>query len=343
MPDQTKTDQIVLLNAPGDVSQFSLQGQLPQSPGAGEIKIRHQAIGTNFLDIYHRKGLYALPSYPAVIGVEAAGVVEEVGGDVTGFSPGDRVAYGGPPAGAYSSSRIIAAERAIQLPDAVSAKVAASSLLKGMTAYMLLQKVCSVGDGSTVLIHAAAGGLGSILVRWAKSLGATVIGTVGSPEKASLAASYGADHLIVGRGADIVAEVKRLTGGNGVDVAYDGIGGDMLLKSIRAVRPFGTAITIGQAAGPIPRVPWKSFGRANRSRIRASWPGAPISTAIARRRGLPSPPWSGALSARSRPNTDWRMWRKRTKRWKRAGRRAVYCCCRDDESCACGNSRIISF
>jgi NADPH2:quinone reductase len=247
-------DQIILLNAPGDISQFRLQDQPSESPGPGEVKIRHQAVGTNFLDIYHRKGLYALPSYPAVIGVEAAGVVEEVGADVSGFKPGDRVAYAGPPAGAYASTRIIAAERVIALPDAVSAKVAASSLLKGMTAYMLLRKVTNVGRGSTVLIHAAAGGLGSILVRWAKSLEATVIGTVSSPEKAVLATSYGADHLIVGRGADIVAEVKRLTGGNGVDVAYDGIGGDMLLKSIRAVRPFGTAITIGQAAGPIPPV-----------------------------------------------------------------------------------------
>lgn len=247
-------DQIILLNAPGDVTQFRLQDQPSVPPGPGEVKIRHQAVGTNFLDIYHRKGLYALPSYPAVIGVEAAGVVEEVGADVSGFKPGDRVAYAGPPAGAYASTRIIAAERVIALPDAVSAKVAASSLLKGMTAYMLLRKVSTVGQGSTVLIHAAAGGLGSILVRSAKSLGATVIGTVSSPEKAALATSYGADHLIIGRGADIVAEVKRLTGGNGVDVAYDGIGGDMLLKSIRAVRSFGMAITIGQAAGPIPPV-----------------------------------------------------------------------------------------
>ncbi len=247
-------DQIVLLNAPGDISQFRLQDQPSESPGPGEVKIRHQAVGTNFLDIYHRKGLYALPSYPAVIGVEAAGVVEEIGADVSGFKPGDRVAYAGPPVGAYASTRIIAAERVIELPDAVSAKVAASSLLKGMTAYMLLRKVSNVGQGSTVLIHAAAGGLGSILVRWAKSLGASVIGTVSSPEKAALATSYGADHLIIGRGADIVAEAKRLTGGNGVDVAYDGIGGEMLLKSIRAVRPFGTAITIGQAAGPIPPV-----------------------------------------------------------------------------------------
>lgn len=246
-------DQIVLLTAPGDVSQFRLQEQVAQSPGAGEIRIRHQAIGTNFLDIYHRIGLYALP-YPAVIGVEAAGVVEAIGEGVTGFAPGDRVAYAGPPVGAYSSTRVIAAERVVKLPENVSAKVAAGSLLKGMTAYMLLNKFAPIGAASTVLIHAAAGGLGTILTRSAKALGATIIGTVSTAEKAALAAGYGADHLIVGRDADIVSDVRQLTGGQGVDVAYDGIGGDMLLKSIRAVRPFGTAITFGQAAGPIPPV-----------------------------------------------------------------------------------------
>ncbi|MGM4914944.1 quinone oxidoreductase family protein [Rhizobium sp. 768_B6_N1_8] len=247
------SDQIVMLNAPGVVSQFELREYPPQSPGAGEIRIRHEAIGTNFLDTYHRKGLYPLP-YPAVLGVEGAGAVEAVGTGVDRFKPGDRVAYAGPPVGAYSSTRIILAERVIGLPDSVPAKVAASSLLKGMTAQLLLTKVSAVGAGSTVLIHAAAGGLGSVLVRLSKSLGATVIGTVSSKEKAALAAAHGADHLIIGRDADVVAEVKRLTGGQGVDVACDGIGGDMLLKSIRSVRAFGTAITIGQAAGPIPPV-----------------------------------------------------------------------------------------
>lgn len=249
------TDQIVLLNAPGDISQFRIEDQQTSPPGEGEIKIRHQAIGTNFLDVYHRKGVYVLPSYPAVIGAEAAGVVEAVGPDIADFKPGDRVAYAGPPVGAYCSTRNIAAERVVRLPDTVSAKTAASSLLKGMTAYMLLKKTYELGDGSTVLIHAAAGGLGSILVRWARSLNATIIGTVSTAEKAALAQSYGADHLIVGRGADIVADVKQMTGGIGVDVAYDGIGGDMLIKSIRSVRPFGMAVTIGQAAGPIPPVP----------------------------------------------------------------------------------------
>ncbi|MET1025813.1 MAG: quinone oxidoreductase [Dongiaceae bacterium] len=249
------TDHIILLNAPGDISRFQVEEQRPGFPGEGEVLIRHQAVGTNFLDIYHRKGIYPLPSYPAVIGVEAAGIVEAVGVGVVDLQPGDRVAYAGPPAGAYCSTRVIAAERVIRLPDAVSARTAASSLLKGMTAHMLLQKTCNVGDGSVVLVHAAAGGLGSILVRWAKSLNATVIGTVSTSEKAALATSYGADHLIVGRSADIVMEVKRLTDGLGVDVAIDGIGGDMLVKSLRAVRPFGMAITIGQAAGPIPPVP----------------------------------------------------------------------------------------
>ncbi|MFS8146120.1 quinone oxidoreductase family protein [Rhizobium sp. BR 249] len=249
------TDQIVFLNAPGDVAQFRIEDQYQDPPGTGEIKIRHHAIGTNFLDVYHRKGIYPLPSYPAVIGAEAAGVVEATGPDVTDFKPGDRVAYAGPPVGAYCSTRNIAAERVVRLPETVSAKPAASSLLKGMTAYLLLKKIHDVGDGSIVLIHAAAGGLGSILVRWAKSLNATVIGTVSTPQKAALAKSYGADHLIVGREADIEGHVKQFTSGIGVDVAYDGIGGEMLIKSIRSVRPFGKAVTIGQAAGPIPPVP----------------------------------------------------------------------------------------
>ncbi|MBY5867060.1 quinone oxidoreductase family protein [Rhizobium leguminosarum] len=250
------TDQIVWLDAPGDVTQFHVEEHHHSEPPChGEIKIRHEAIGTNFLDVYHRKGIYPMPSYPSVIGAEAAGIVDDVGPGVSLFQKGDRVAYAGPPVGAYRSARNISAERAVKLPDAVSAKTAASSLLKGMTAYMLLKKTYDVRAGTQVLIHAAAGGLGSILVRWARSLDATVIGTVGSSEKAALAASYGADHLIVGRGADIVAEVKRLTNGLGVDVAYDGIGGDTLVKSIRSVRPFGMAVTIGQAAGAIPPVP----------------------------------------------------------------------------------------
>lgn len=248
------SDHVITVAAPGGIEQFRIADQTVTAPGPGEITIRHQAIGTNFLDIYHREGIYPLPSWPAVIGAEAAGIVEAVGDGVTGVLPGERVAYAGPPVGAYCSTRNIAAERVVRLPDTVSAKTAASSLLKGMTAFMLLEKICTVGAVSTVLIHAAAGGLGSILVRRAKSLGVTVIGTVSTAEKAALAASHGADHLIIGRDADIVARVKDMTGGTGVDVCYDGIGGDVLLKSIRSIRAFGTVATIGQAAGPPPPV-----------------------------------------------------------------------------------------
>lgn len=247
-------DKAVTLLAPGGIEQLQVSEQQPQEPGANEIRIRHDAIGMNFLDIYHRRGLYALPAYPAVLGVEGAGTVEAVGSAVTRLKPGDRVAYAGAPVGAYAATRLLPAARAVLLPDGVPSKVAAASMLKGLTAYMLLTKTYRVEPGTTVLIHAAAGGLGSILVRWAKYLGATVIGTVSSEEKADLARSYGADHLTIGRDADVVAAVKRLTDSRGVDVAYDGIGGGMLVKSIAAVRPFGVVATIGQAGGPIPPV-----------------------------------------------------------------------------------------
>lgn len=253
------SDHLIVLNAPGGENDLRVKAQSPQQPGPGEVCIRQMAIGINFLDIYHRKGIYPLPSYPAVIGAEAAGVVEQVGAGVELLRTGDRVAYAGPPIGAYCSVRTISADRVIKIPDDVSLKVAASSLLKGMTAFMLLTKSVKVEAGSHVLVHAASGGLGSILVRWAKSRGATVIGTASTDKKAELAASLGADHVIVGRDADIVREVKRLTGGIGADVVYDGIGGDMLLKSLQATRPFGTVLSIGQAAGPIPPVAVESL------------------------------------------------------------------------------------
>lgn len=252
-------DHIVKLMAPGGVEQFRQEPQTPAEPGAGEIRIRHDAIGVNFIDIYHRTGLYPLP-YPAVLGVEGAGTVEAIGEDVTTLSIGDRVAYAGAPVGAYASTRLLPAHRAIALPDGISASVAAASMLRGLTAHMLLTRTYPVGPGTTMLVHAAAGGLGAILVRWAKHLGAIVIGTVSTQEKAELARAHGADHLVVGRDADIVREVCDLTGGNGVDVAYDGIGGPMLLKTLDCVRPFGMIASIGQAAGPIPPMPVEALG-----------------------------------------------------------------------------------
>ncbi|PKA41376.1 quinone oxidoreductase [Rhizobium sullae] len=246
-------DKIVTLQTPGGIEQLQVLERTPKQPGPDEIRIRHEAIGMNFLDIYHRKGIYPLPAYPAVLGVEGAGIVEAVGTGVIELKPGDRVAYAGA-IGAYAATRLLPAARAIRLPDEIPSRVAAASMLKGMTAYMLLTQTYTVGPGTIVLVHAAAGGLGSILVRWAKHLGATIIGTVSSQEKAGLAVKHGADHVIVGRDADVVGEVKRLTGGRGVDAAYDGIGGSMLSKTIQCVRPFGVAATIGQAGGPIPPV-----------------------------------------------------------------------------------------
>ncbi|MCJ9671624.1 MULTISPECIES: quinone oxidoreductase [unclassified Neorhizobium] len=245
---------LVSLTSPGGLENLQILEQPQLTPKEDEIIVRHDAIGMNFVDIYHRRGIYALPSYPAVIGVEAAGTVEAVGSAIAGLKIGDRIAYCGVPAGAYATRRALAAQRAILLPPQIDAATAASSLLKAMTAYMLLYKTYPVGTGTTVLVHAAAGGLGAILVKWAKELGATVIGTVSSEEKAELARSYGADHLIVGRDADLVGEVKFRTNGRGVDVGYDGIGGSVLAKTIDSVRPFGTVVTIGQAAGPIPPV-----------------------------------------------------------------------------------------
>ncbi|MBO9631229.1 MAG: quinone oxidoreductase [Shinella sp.] len=247
-------DKVVTLLAPGGIEQLQVSEQQPREPGANEIRIRHDAIGMNFLDVYHRRGLYALPAYPAILGVEGAGTVEAVGSEVADLKRGDRVAYAGAPVGAYAATRLLPAVRAIRLPDSVPSNVAAASMLKGLTAYMLLTKTYRVEPGTTILVHAAAGGLGSILVRWTKRLGATVIGTVSSEEKAELARGYGADHVIVGRNADVAAAVKALTDNNGVDVAYDGIGANMLAKSIQSVRPFGVVATIGQAGGPIPPV-----------------------------------------------------------------------------------------
>ncbi|PWC85190.1 alcohol dehydrogenase [Azospirillum sp. TSH100] len=221
------------------------------APGEGEIRLRHDAVGVNFVDIYHRTGLYPLPAYPATLGVEAAGVVEAIGPGVQGLAVGDRVAWAGLPAGGYAEARLLAAARAVRLPDGVEPVTAASLLLRGITVHMLLNRVCTVGPGSTILVHAAAGGLGLLLTQWAKSLGATVIGTVGSTAKAETARAHGLDHAILYREEDFVSAVRDLTGGRGVDIAVDGIGGDTLRRTFDAVRLFGTVASVGQAGGPV--------------------------------------------------------------------------------------------
>lgn len=230
------------------------------APATGEVRLRHTAIGVNFVDIYQRTGLYAAGAFPAILGVEGAGIVEAVGDDVETFRPGDRAAYAGLPIGGYAEARNIPASRLVPVPDGIDDRTAAAAMLRGVTAHMLLRRVYPVGPGSTVLVHAAAGGLGLILTAWAKRLGASVIGTVGSPAKAALARERGLDHAILYKETDFVAETRYLTAGRGVDVAYDGIGADTLLKTLDAVRPFGTVASIGQAAGSLPAIPLSEIG-----------------------------------------------------------------------------------
>ena len=218
-------------------------------PGPGEVRLRQEAAGLNFIDVYHRTGLYpqALPFTP---GVEGAGVVDAVGDGVTDVKAGDRVAYAGP-IGGYADERLIDAGRLVQLPDSISTELAAAMMLQGMTAHMLLRSVHRVVPGETILIHAAAGGVGLIVCQWAKALGATVIGTVGSDEKAELARAHGCDHPIVYGRQDFAAEVQRITDGKKLPVVYDSVGKDTFLKSLDCLRPRGLMVSFGNASGPV--------------------------------------------------------------------------------------------
>lgn len=242
---------VIQLRSPGGIAQLEAAEVVLPAPGADEILVRQTAIGVNFIDIYLRRGYYPLPVLPAVLGIEGAGVVTAVGDDVAGLQVGDRVAYAGA-VGAYATERLLPAWRAIPLPPAITDVAAASALARGMTAHMLMTRIHAVGPDTVALVHGAAGGLGSLLVQWAKRAGAIVIGVVGSAPKAALAREAGCDHVIVGRDIDLAAEVAALTGGCGVDVAYDGVGGAMLRRTLACVRPFGTVASIGQVAGAIP-------------------------------------------------------------------------------------------
>jgi NADPH2:quinone reductase len=222
-------------------------------PGRGQIRIRQEAAGLNFIDVYHRTGLYPQP-LPFTPGVEGAGVVDAVGPDVAGVKVGDRVAYGGP-VGGYAEVRLIDASRVVKLPDAISSEQAAAMMLQGMTAEMLLRRVYPVKSGDTVLVHAAAGGVGLIVCHWAKALGATVIGTVGSDEKAELVRAHGCDHPIVYTRQDFVAEVERITGGAKVPVVYDGVGRDTFMKSLDCLARRGVMVSFGNASGPVDAFP----------------------------------------------------------------------------------------
>lgn len=247
-PVQHSASQVVITEY-GDASKLCLrQIELPP-PANGEIRVRHTAIGVNFVDIYHRTGLYALPALPAVLGVEAAGIVEAVGAGVETLSPGQRVAYAGVPTGGYASARNLPADRALPIPDDIADDTIASLLLRGITTHMLYSYVYRLKAGDTVLVHAAAGGLGLVLVQWAKALGARVIGTVGSSAKAAMAKEHGLGEAILYREEDFVSAVQKLTEGRGVDYAIDGIGGQTLLQTLGTVRPYGMVASVGQVAG----------------------------------------------------------------------------------------------
>ncbi|MFA7268592.1 MAG: quinone oxidoreductase [Sterolibacterium sp.] len=223
---------------------------LPE-PQPGEATVKHHAVGLNFIDIYHRTGLYPLP-LPSGIGLEGAGVVEAVGSNVTDLKPGDRVAYAGGPVGAYAEIRNIPADRLVRLPSAISFEQGAAMLLQGMTAQYLLRRTYRVQPGDSILIHAAAGGVGLIVCQWAKALGANVIGTVGSEEKAALARAHGCDHALIYTRENFVQLVKKITGGAGVPVVYDSIGKDTFMASLDCLRPLGMMVSFGNASGPVP-------------------------------------------------------------------------------------------
>ncbi|QKK11199.1 MAG: quinone oxidoreductase [Pseudomonadota bacterium] len=221
-------------------------------PGPGEALVRQEAVGLNFIDVYHRTGLYPLPGLPATLGMEGAGVVEAVGAGVTEVAPGDRVAYAGLPVGAYAEARLLPGHRLVKLPQEIDFRTAAAAMLQGMTAQYLLRRTFRVEPGQTILPHAAAGGVGLIACQWAKHLGATVIGTVGSPAKAELARAHGCDHTILYREENFVERVKAITDGQGVAVVYDAVGKDTFMPSLDCLRPLGMMVTFGNASGPVP-------------------------------------------------------------------------------------------
>ena len=220
-------------------------------PGEGEIRVRHTAIGLNYIDVYFRTGLYPGPDLPFSLGLEAAGVVEAVGPGVKDLAEGDRIAYAAPPIGAYAEARVMPARKAVKIPDGIEDRQAAAMMLQGMTAEYLLRRCYPVKKSQTILFHAAAGGVGLIACQWAKHLGATVIGTVGSEEKAKLAKAHGCDHTILYDRENFVDRVKELTDGKGVPVVYDGVGKSTFMKSLDCLQPRGMLVSYGQASGAI--------------------------------------------------------------------------------------------
>lgn len=241
----------IVIHEYGGPEVLKWEDYAPGEPAAGEARIRHTAVGLNYIDTYHRTGLYPL-TLPCPIGMEAAGVVEAVGSEVTEVAPGDRVAYAANPPGAYSEVRNIPAHRLVKLPDAIDDRTAAGMMLQGMTVQYLVRRTFQVQPGQTVLWHAAAGGVGLIACQWLSAMGVTVIGTVGSDEKAQLAKAHGCTHTINYQTEDFVERVKEITNGAGVPIVYDSVGKDTWEGSLDCLQPLGLMVSFGNASGPVP-------------------------------------------------------------------------------------------
>ncbi len=244
----------IRIQEPGGPEQLELADIAVPEPGPGEVRLRQAACGVNFIDCYHRSGLYPLPQLPHGIGVEACGVVEAVGTGVREVVEGERVAYAAPPPGAYAESRVVPADRLIPVPDAIGDAVAGGTTLRGLTAWLLLHRAFRVRRGHTLLVHAAAGGVGQILCQWADYLGATVIGTVGDGDKAQVAAEHGCHHPIVYTRDDFREKVEAITGGRGVDVVYDSVGAATFEASLDCLSPRGLMVSYGNASGAPPAI-----------------------------------------------------------------------------------------
>ena len=241
--------QAIRIHANGGPEVMQWEDVPTPEPGPGEALVRHEAVGLNYIDVYFRTGLYKAP-LPSTPGMEAAGVVVAVGAGVTEVKPGDRVAYAGGPIGAYATERAIAADRLVVLPDGIDAQTGAAMMLQGMTAQYLLRRTHAVRSGETIVVHAAAGGVGLILCQWARHLGATVIGVVSTEAKAELARAHGAEHVVIGH-ADLAAQVKKITGGAMVPVVYDSVGRDTFTASLDCLAPLGLMVSYGNASGPV--------------------------------------------------------------------------------------------
>ncbi len=241
----------IRLHETGGPDKFKWEEVEVGEPGKGEILLRQTAVGLNFIDVYHRTGLYKV-ALPSGIGSEGAGVVEKVGPGVTELKVGDRVAYASGPLGSYAEARLYPAERAIKLPDGISDRQAGGMMLQGMTVEYLVRRTYPVKAGQTVLLHAAAGGVGLIAGQWLKHIGATVIGTAGGPEKMALAKAHGCDHVIDYKKEDVAKRVREITGGKGVPVAYDSVGKDTFQATLDSLSPRGMFVSFGNSSGPVP-------------------------------------------------------------------------------------------